>query len=243
MNVQPVSPTNLKLILPSSRNLAIEVFQIKVENIIKKVRTDADRAGTATPAIILFSETSLQYVFNITSDEIQRAIVKMQQKMPSDIDIAVGFSVFEWRGNLPQNRGYLFTSEKMRTSFKRQCTSFDSNALSYANFSLYKKAWMKKGRKMERKQKKFATIKLNNNLRVELRVCFDVITEPIVPKPSTLTIVPAHDIDPMDASSLSENRYKVVINDSGAHGAYGTPATHSNTTYRNTHNSPREIEL
>lgn len=243
MDVQPIFSPNLKIIFPSVRNLAIENFQTKVEGIIKKVRIDADRTGTATPVIILFSETSLKYVFNINPNKIHQAITNIQQKMPSDIDIAVGFSVFEHMSGLSQNRGYLFTAKERRTSFKRRCTYFDVKALSYAGLSKYERVWLDKGSEMEGKGKKFASIQLNNNLRVELRVCFDVKAEPIVPKTTTLTIVPAHNLDPRSASRLSSNRQKVVINDSGKSWSEEALVTHFNTMYRNTCHTPSEIEV
>lgn len=221
--------TILEARLPTSRFRCFIDMKCEISNILKKASSIGMKNGFVPAQIILFGESYLRYKFDISHAEVLREIELLQNSLPSDIWCAVGFSVNQLLDKKwVQNSGYLFTSSQSVASPKRMFSEVDMLALEerfgsiFSSF-FYRKnplffqrlQWELAGNLHQYYGDEFQKISSPSGIDIELRVCLDAIASPISCQPNTLTLVPAHNLDPLTASKLSQNRLGVIINDSG----------------------------
>ncbi|MFH1306115.1 MAG: hypothetical protein ABIH83_00455 [Candidatus Micrarchaeota archaeon] len=206
----------LKVILAPLRHGHLEDLKLQVFSLLEKEKKQADKNGSALPLAILFAENSLNYNFRIKSCVVKSNINKIQEYLPADRWVAIGFSVNEKDDYQPRSMGYLFTIDKLEPTPKRYCTYGDKELLR----KIYEKKgnefidqWDEDGRIMQISGKPFAMLTTPSGINLELRVCADVLSPPIKKEKNAVTIVPADGITVADAIRLAKKRAAVIIHD------------------------------
>jgi len=206
-----------KIHKPKLHHSGFPGFQAEIMKIAIKAQLKADEKGRASPQLIIFSEVALKYSFNIAEGDVVRSIEQIQKCLPKDLWIGVAFSVFQLNGlEIPRNTGYIFDSQNLHLTPKRICTNFDEAMLENSfgrDYRVYGSKWNEDGSDLQQYGVKFPFLAAPNGKEVEIRVCFDITADPIVPSPGRISAVPAHKLSLQDSIKLSSRRDLIIIND------------------------------
>jgi hypothetical protein len=246
MQLKSVYLSNLKVNFPTSYSRSFNHIRTLIDSIIQNEKTISFKLGYATDNVILFSENALKYRYNLSSSDVLRTINRIQNVLPKDNFFCIVFSVFQKFDGKPRNVGYMFTKEDVKISPKRLCSDYDKYTLE-TNFKKYKngifeyerhiKKWTAEGSYFSKEtQTEFPYIKTPKNTYLELRICYDVMAEPIYLNKDTITLVPAYNIDSADLIGLSKNRKAVIVNDGGDDEFLALKNKCSNVEHLNTFN-------
>ena len=147
-----------------------------------------------------------------------RSIEKTQKLLPSDLWVGLAFSVLQSNPIIgSRNIGYLFDANNLISSPKRKYSKFDDALLQnkYPSDLCYKfaEAWIKDAAILRDNNVPFSVLNAPNGMKIELRVCLDVVCGPFEYEPSFITLVPAYGLNLSRINALSSNRGLVIVND------------------------------
>jgi len=219
---------------PSTRKASIGDLKAELKIAIRDAKQRADKDGCAPFVAFLPSEEALRYSHNYKSSAFARQIEQMQKMLPTDIPMIVGMNAFVREGLTLINNGYLFTANELASLPKKShpfpdsvvvndfhkntYSRFQKNPLRRLPFYVFDKMMRVRGSKSERDETPFPSINLKNASGIsqafELRICADVVAEPVLPDSNTILLVPACSLHIEKIPSFARGYRAMAVNDS-----------------------------